>query len=134
MKKDTDTIEMSWLVDARPKAVYDHWMSSEGHAKMTGASAEVDARVGGEFCAWGGYINGKTRKLERNRRVIQSWRTSDFSRRADDSRIEVRFRAFKGQTQVVLRHTQLRRGDGAKYTEGWYRYYIEPMVAYFEKN
>jgi activator of HSP90 ATPase len=131
---DTDRIEMSWIVAARPKEVYDHWMSGAGHAAMTGAPAEVDASVGGRFTAWGGYIEGETRKLEKNRRIVQTWRTADFTKRTPNSRIDVQLRAHKGQTQLTLRHTKLKRGDGAKYTTGWYQYYLEPMTAYFAKK
>jgi uncharacterized protein YndB with AHSA1/START domain len=131
---DTDCVEMSWIVAARPKEVYDHWMSSEGHAAMTGGGARVDGRVGGRFTVWDGYIEGVTKKLERKRRIVQTWRTADFSRRTPDSRIAVELRAYDGQTQILLRHTKLKRGDGAKYTEGWYTFYLQPMTAYFAKK
>lgn len=129
--KDTERIEMSWIVAARPKEVYDCWLSSDGHASMTGGAADIDGCVGGEFSAWDGYISGVTKKLERNKRIVQTWRTVDFPKRTPDSRIDVQLRAFKGQTQVFLRHTKLRRGDGAKYTVGWYTFYLNPMMAYF---
>ncbi len=131
MAADKDRIEMSWIVAARPKQVYDHWMSSEGHAAMTGGGAEVDGRVRGKFSAWGGYIQGTTTKLEKNKRIVQNWRTAEFPKNAPDSRIEVSFRATKGKTQVTLRHTNLRPGDGAKYTIGWYKHYLQPMTDYF---
>jgi activator of HSP90 ATPase len=127
----TDSIEMSWIVAARPKEVYDHWLSSTGHTAMTGGTAEIDPRVGGRFTAWDGYITGVTKTLEKNRRIVQTWRTADFSKRASDSRIDVRLRAHEGATQLTLRHTKLSPGDGAKYTSGWYDFYLQPMVAYF---
>jgi uncharacterized protein YndB with AHSA1/START domain len=131
MMADDDRIEMSWVVNARPKAVFDAWLSSDGHAAMTGGAAEVDAREGGRFTAWDGYIEGETRKIEKNKRVVQTWRTAEFSPRTPDSRIEVQFRALKGKTQVVLKHTKLKKGDGAKYTTGWYEHYLEPMQRHF---
>lgn len=133
--KDTDRIEMSWMVAARPKEVFDHWLSADGHAAMTGAAAEVDPQPGGRFTAWDGYIEGVTKKIDRKKRqIVQTWRTAHFSRRAADSRLEVTFRAFRGQTQVLLEHTRLAKGDGAKYTEGWYKFYLEPMIAYFQSR
>ena len=131
---DTDRIEMSWMVAAKPKEVYEHWMSSKGHSAMTGGGAEVDARVGGPFTAWDGYIQGVTKKLEKNKRIVQTWRTTDFAKSAADSRIDVQLRAHKGQTQVLLRHTKLAVGDGAKYTQGWYQFYLQPMLAYFDER
>jgi activator of HSP90 ATPase len=129
-----DKIEMSWIVNARPKAVFDAWLSSEGHSEMTGGQAVVDGEPGGAFTAWDGYIWGATKKVEKNRKVVQSWRTADFSKRSPDSKIEVEFRPFKGKTQLVLKHTKLQKGDGAKYTLGWYQFYIEPMLSYFGES
>ena len=129
-----DKIEMSWILEARPKAVYDAWLSSELHTAMTGGQAVIEASEGGAFTAWDGYIWGVTKKLEKNRRVIQTWRTTDFSRNAADSKIEVEFRPFQGKTQLVLRHTRLKKGDGATYTLGWFQFYLEPMQRFFNEG
>ncbi len=131
---EEDTIEMSWIVAAPADEVYDCWLSSDGHAAMTGGAAEVDGSEGGRFTAWDGYIEGATEKLEPKRRIVQTWRTAEFADDAPDSRIDVRLREHEGQTQVMLRQTGLRPGDGAKYTTGWYEHYLQPMVAYFAEE
>jgi uncharacterized protein YndB with AHSA1/START domain len=131
--KKTDRIEMSWILAAKPKAVYDAWMSTAGHTAMTGGGAEVEPEVGGRFTAWDGYITGTTKALEKNRRIVQTWRTTQFAKRAPDSRLEIVLRPHAGKTQLTLRHTNLSPGDGAKYTIGWYEHYLRPMVAHFER-
>jgi hypothetical protein len=50
----SDSIRMSAVIPAKPKDVYAAWMSSSGHAAMTGSGARVTARVGGAFSAWDG--------------------------------------------------------------------------------
>ena len=45
---------VSDVLPATPAAVYDAWMSSEGHAAMTGAPAAIDPHVGARFSAWDG--------------------------------------------------------------------------------
>lgn len=134
MSKKTDTIEMSWILEAKPKDVYEHWLNSKKHAAMTGGAAEIDGKVGGKFKAWDGYISGVTKKLEKNKRIVQTWRTAQFPKKAPDSRIDVTLKALKGKTQLTLRHTGLQPGDGAKYTTGWYDFYLKPMTAYFGKK
>jgi uncharacterized protein YndB with AHSA1/START domain len=129
---EKDSIEMSWIVAAPPSEVYDHWTTTAGHTAMTGGVAEVDGREGGHFTAWDGYIRGVTEKLEQNRLIVQTWRTAEFADAAPDSRIEVRLRDLGGSTQVTVRHTDLSPGEGAKYTTGWFDFYLRPMVAYFE--
>ena len=46
---------------------------------MTGSPAIVDPEIGGAFEAWDGYISGRTLSLEPGRRIVQSWRTSEFA-------------------------------------------------------
>ncbi|MGD0121292.1 MAG: hypothetical protein ABSC46_01880 [Candidatus Limnocylindrales bacterium] len=60
---------VSDVIPATPMAVYDAWMSNDGHGGMAGAAAEIDLREGGEFSAWDGYISGRTLALEPGRRI-----------------------------------------------------------------
>jgi uncharacterized protein YndB with AHSA1/START domain len=121
---------VSDVLPATPAAVYDAWMSDDGHAGMTGAPAEIDPRVGGEFSAWDGYIAGRTLVLEPGRRIVQAWRTSDFEDADPDSRIEVLFKDTPGGTEITLHHTQIPDGQSG-YEQGWRDNYFDPMRDYF---
>ena len=48
----------------KPEVLYRAWLSSKQHSAMTGSAAKVQARVGGAFSAWDGYITGKTLELQ----------------------------------------------------------------------
>jgi activator of HSP90 ATPase len=127
----TDSIKVSAVIAADPKAVYDAWMSSKGHGAMTDSSAKVTARVGGAFSAWEGYISGKTLKLEPGSRIVQSWRTTEFGEKDPDSHLEVLLEKAKGGTKVTLVHTNIPAGHGAEYRKGWIDFYFKPMKEYF---
>lgn len=115
-----------------PQALYDAWLNSESHAKMTGSPATVSTEPGGEFQAWGGYIWGKNLELEPGKRIVQSWRTTEFDDSEEDSQIEVLFEANdKGGTKITLRHSKLPE-HGAQYEQGWQESYFDPMTQYFE--
>ena len=66
-------------IPASPEAIYDAWLDSAGHSKMTGGEAKASDKVGGAFTAWDGYIWGKNIELVRGKRIVQSWRTSQFT-------------------------------------------------------
>ena len=59
----TYDFEVSDEIPASPDEIYAAWMSSEGHAAMTGGEAHIGPKVGDEFDAWDGYIHGKTLEL-----------------------------------------------------------------------
>ena len=124
---------VSDVIPATPMAVYDAWMSNDGHTGMTGAGAQIDAREGGEFSAWDGYISGRTVVLEPGRRIVQSWRTSEFEPTDPDSQIEVLLREVPGGTEITLRHTAIPDGQSG-YEQGWRDNYFDPMREYFSRR
>jgi uncharacterized protein YndB with AHSA1/START domain len=118
------------VLPATPQAVYDAWMSDDGHTEMTGGTAEIDPRVGGDFTAWDGYITGRTLALEPGRRIVQAWRSSDFEDADPDSQIEVLLAAVPEGTEITLRHTAIPDGQSG-YEQGWRENYFDPMRDYF---
>jgi activator of HSP90 ATPase len=87
--------------------------------------------VGAEFEAWDGYILGKNLILEPGKRIVQSWRTTEFAKEEKDSQIEVTFEKAAAGTKVTLRHAGL-PPHATEYKQGWVDNYFIPMKKYFE--
>ena len=129
-----DRFEISTFLDAPPKRVYEAWMSSEEHGAFTGDAAEIDPRVDGAHTAFSGYITGTTLELEPPRRIVQTWRTTEFPEGSPDSRLEIIFERVEGKTKMILRHTGIPDGQGPQYEEGWKDNYFQSMVEYFKSE
>jgi activator of HSP90 ATPase len=127
----SESLKVSAVIPAPPKAVYDAWLSSKEHAAMTGSGAKVTARVGAAFTAWDGYISGKNVELEPPGRIVQSWRTTEFPADAPDSLLEVLLEEAKGGTKITFIHTAIPGGQKESYKQGWIDYYFAPMKEYF---
>lgn len=117
-------------VNASAEKIYTTWLNSKGHTEMTGGEAVISDTIGDAFTAWNGYIEGKNIDLEANKRIVQSWRTSQFEAQEEDSQIEVLFHEVDGQTEITLIHSNLPE-SGAHYKKGWENHYFEPMKEYF---
>jgi activator of HSP90 ATPase len=126
--------ELSDVLPATPQAIYEAWMSSEGHTGMTGAEATIDPRPGGAFEAWDGYIAGKTIALDPGRRIVQTWRTSEFAGSDPDSEIEVLLEPVEGGTKLTLHHRNVPDGQFGYERGGWQESYFDPMRDYFSKR
>lgn len=124
---------MSTTIPVAPTTLYFAWLDSEQHSAMTGGSAKIVNDVGQKFTAWNGYITGKLITLDLGRRIIMSWRTTDFPRDASDSRVEVHLEALGGGTRVTVIHTDIPEGQAEQYRAGWNDKYFAPMRAYFSK-
>jgi activator of HSP90 ATPase len=119
---------------ASPEAVYEAWLDSAAHAAMTGSKAKIGKRVGEAFTAWDGYIAGKTLELQPGRRIVQSWRTSEFADRDPDSTIVVDLEPTRDGARLTLIHSGAPDGQTGYENGGWRDFYFAPMKAYFERE
>lgn len=129
-----ETVRVSAVLPATADRVYAAWVDSRGHTKMTGSKAIVDPTVGGEHSAWDGYITGRNIELEPARRIVQTWRTTDFPLGSGDSHLDVHLREVDGGTEITIFHAEIPEGQGAQYEQGWRDHYLEPMRKYFAKS
>jgi activator of HSP90 ATPase len=119
-------------IEVGAEGIYHAWLTSDGHSAMTGSPAKVDGRAGGDFTAWDGYIWGSFLELEQDRKIVQSWRTSEFPEEAEDSRVEIMLEEKGGETQITLVHTDIPEGQAESYKQGWEDFYFKPMKKYFK--
>ena len=126
-----ESFTLTAILPASPEAIYNAWLSSQGHSQMTGSSADVQGGIGGAFTAWDGYIWGKTLELETDRRIVQAWRTSEFPEGSPDSRVEILLEPDPNGTKITLNHTDIPDGQGESYKGGWEDFYFTPMCVHF---
>ena len=124
---------ISAVIPAKASEIYKAWLSTKGHAAMTGSPAKVEGKVGGKFSAWDGYIFGTTLELTPNERILQAWRTTEFPDEAPDSRLEVMLEEATGGTKITLTHTKMPDDQVEDYRQGWEDFYFKPMKQYFGK-
>jgi len=118
---------------AKPIQVYHAFLDARTHSDFTGSKATGKPRVGAKLTAWDGYISGKILKLKRGKRIVQEWRTTEFSDKYPDSTLDLSFKAKKGGTQIVMIHSQVPASQTARYREGWVSAYWIPLKEYFRK-
>jgi len=120
------------VMPAKPKQIYDAWLDSRGHAKMTGGQpASITAAEGDRFTVWWGYITGRNIVLEPGRRIVQSWRTMQFQDSDFDSQIEVLLEPVVGGTRVTIHHRNMPDGLTNYRDAGWQRDYFDLMKRFF---
>lgn len=121
-------------VAAKSSLLYRAFLDSTMHSEFTGSPATIDNRVGGRFIAWDGYISGEILELEKNRRIRQRWRTTDFSEVDEDSLLEIEFIEENDKTRIRLTHSNLPRGTEGDYKQGWKEFYFAPLKEYVKKK
>jgi activator of HSP90 ATPase len=127
-----ESLEISTILPSNSKEAYLAWLNSREHEEFTGEEASIDPRIGGNFSAYSGYIKAEILELDPYKRIVLSWRTTDFPKDHEDSRLEVLFDDTKEGLEMTLKQTDIPQGQAKDYEEGWHKYYFEPMKKYFE--
>jgi activator of HSP90 ATPase len=127
-----ESLSMNVVLPVSPKDLCKAWLNSAEHSGFTGAKAEINPHIGGVFTAWDGYISGKTLAIETPRRILQSWRTTEFPEGSPDSLLEILFEPEGQGTRMTLNHSKIPDGQKESYAQGWQDYYFTPMLEYFQ--
>jgi activator of HSP90 ATPase len=128
-----ESLSLKITLPVKADKLYKAWLNSKEHSAFTGSDATVSEKAKAKHTAWDGYISGKNMELNPGKKIVQTWRTSEFADDAPDSILELTFEEKAGKTTLHLYHHNLQKGDAKKYTDGWKDFYFTPMKKYFGK-
>ncbi len=114
--------------------MYEAYVNPKKHAAFTGSSATGTPKVGGKFTAWDGYISGRYIELEKGKRIVHEWTTTEWPTGYPPSVVDLTFKPTGKKTRVTMVHTKVPAEQAESYTEGWKESYWEPLRKYFAKS
>lgn len=126
----TKTIKQSVFIHASPHTVYEALMDSKQHSAFTGDAAKISRKVGGTFNTFGGYAEGENLELVPDRKIVQSWRASDWPE-GHFSRCTFALSKSKAGTRLTFTQTGVPDDQFESIKQGWIDYYWEPLKEFF---
>lgn len=127
-------IRQNVLIDATPLEVYEAYTDPKKHAAFTGQDAKGTARVGGKFVAGDEYIRAKYLELEKGKRILQEWSTSEWPEGYPPSLLELTMKPKGKKTELTMVHSKVPEDQVDYYAEGWKDYYWAPLKKHFAKG
>jgi len=115
----------------KPKEVYDAYLDSRRHARMTGQPAKMSKKEGGRFTAGDTYISGTNVELIPGKRIVQAWRASEWPE-GTYSILRLELRPKGKGSRLIVDHLGIPDEFRDGVDSGWHEFYWEPMKAYFE--
>jgi activator of HSP90 ATPase len=127
-----DRFRISARIPVDVDTLFNAWLDSAEHSAFTGGKAEVENKINGKFSAWDGYITGRTVLIDPYKKIVQKWRTMEFTDDSQDSILEITFdEVSEEETKITLHHHHIPKGQGRKYKRGWKDHYFDPLIEYF---
>ena len=128
-------ILISSTFDTNAAFLYKFFLDSKLHTEVTESKAIINNKIGGRFTAWDGYIKGEIVSLEKNKKIVQKWRTTEFNKNDKDSVLEITIEEIdKNKSNLILKHSGIPEGTEEEYKNGWKEYYIKPLKEFIKKQ
>ena len=117
--------------NATAQDIYEALLSSEKHTKLIGDTAEISDRVDETFKTFSGYAEGKNVELIPGKKIVQTWRASDWP---EDHYSTITFELEGSEEGAVINFTQIDIPEGRveEYEAGWQNNYWSPMQEFFK--
>ena len=133
-KTKFEVIRQTALIDASPREVFEAYVEPKKHAAFTGSPARGSSSVGGEFMAWDGYISGRFIELDRGKKIVHEWKTTEWPVGYPPSSVELTLIPKGKKTLLTMVHSRVPAEQAEDYAQGWKEFYWEPMKKYFSKS
>jgi activator of HSP90 ATPase len=102
-------------------------------SRLTGMSAEMDAREGGVFHAWNNRCHGYMLYLKQNTRIVQSWRHSDFQEGIYTT-VFFDIETTESGSRVSFNHVGVPEEASGWLTEAWRKDFWEPIIEHLSER
>ena len=129
---ETRTIRQTVSFKATTHEVYEALMDSRKHSKFTGSKANISRRVGGKFTAYDGYAEGKNLELIKDKKIVQTWRASDWPE-GHYSTVTFELQKVGNGTKLKFTQTSVPEDKYKEISDGWVDWYWGSMKKKLEK-
>jgi activator of HSP90 ATPase len=127
------SVKQEVVLNATPVEVYNALMDSRKHGAFTGAPAKISKKVGGVVSCYGGGIQAINVELVAGKRIIQSWRGSQW-KPGEWSLAIFNLKKRGKKTTLSLEQYGVPDHDVAMVRKGWKDYYWIKMNDYFDRR
>ncbi len=128
------TITQRVVISALPEEVYEALLDPTKHSEFTDSKATGKPQVGSRFTAWDGYISGKNLELEKGKRIVQDWITTEWPEGYPPSKLEITLKKINGKTELTMTQSNVPADQRSELEQGWKDFYWKPLKDYFKKK
>lgn len=124
------TIHQEMFFPVVPGRVYETIMGSKQFGEATNALAQIGSEAGASFSCFDGKITGRNVDLVQNKRIVQAWRSGNWSE-GIYSIVRFELTAHDGGTRLIFDHTGFPVEHFTDLKGGWQKMYWDQLQRYF---
>jgi uncharacterized protein YndB with AHSA1/START domain len=122
------------IIPGTPEEVFEAFIDPVKHSEFTHTETIGSQEVGGEISASDGYITARNLELQKGRKIVQEWSTSEWPEGYPPSMLQLDLKKVEGGTELTMTHSKVPEEQADDYAQGWTDYYWNPLIEYFERS
>ena len=123
-------IKLEFQLSAPPQRVMELLTNAALVRRWSGSEAVIEAKEGGEFSMFDGWVTGKVTKVGPEK-LAYTWKPTDWPDETEESEVLYILEGRDGGTKVTVHHTALPTEDeAASHRSGWTDYFFDPLEDY----
>ncbi len=126
------SLSMTVTLNAKPDEVFQALTNGKAIQQWSGQSGKVEAKVGGRFEMFDGWVKGLVLAHNKGKILAYTWLPEDWSEGAKASIVRFSFSRAKSGTKVVLKHSGFPdEQQKREHRDGWTEHVFNPLKEYF---
>ena len=129
---ENETIRQTATFKATPHEMYEALMDAAKHTKFTGSKAMISRVIGGKFTTFDGYSEGSNLELVPDKKIVQTWRASDWPA-GHYSTVTFVLKEIEKGTKLTFTQMGVPEEQLEAVSQGWKDFYWTPLKRMLEK-
>ena len=127
------SISMNVTIKAAPEDIFAALTNSKIILEWCGQKGNVEAKIGGKFEMFDGWVKGKVLAYEPGRSLAYTWHPAEWQKEWDASIVTYALTKTKSGTKISLKHSGFPNEQEMKsHHSGWDKHVFEPLKEFFK--
>lgn len=132
MSESKFSIEMNYVVYAKPEAVFNALTNPDVMKKWIEGSFVFELKKGGNVELFDGWVKGEVISYINNESFSYTWKPNTWDKKTKPSLVEIELKPDAAGTRVYIHHSLFPSNDDTdKHRHGWINFVLDPLNDYF---
>lgn len=127
---NTTSIELDPIFHTSADQLYQTFLDPQRVAVWSRAPPQIEEKEGSDFALFGGNVSGKITKLEKNKRIVQSWRLKEW-KEGHFSTLDLEFKEGTSDTKLIVKWSGIPVGQEDVARGNFEEYYVKSIQVAF---
>ena len=118
-------------ITAPKELLFNSWLNQFQQGAITQALCYLTPEINGRVELWNGAVLGRFLVIEKNKRLVMTWRTVEFEDNTPDTHLTLLFQDTRNGSRFIVQHDNIPLNMLNQFRFAWEQVYFPNLHSYF---